>query len=309
MPSANVFLISDIIFTMNTNKGFFSLLACGLILAFFGLLVRNLSHYIGNFTQVGGRMLLAGIFVIPILFYKKIPVKIKVENPFLFTALIISFPLYIVFFTLSINNTKIANAFFYLFSCTMLTSYLLGYFIFKEKINLQKIIVATLSITGLILFMIPSSGNGIAGPIFGIIGGVLYGISNATRKFYDRKINRWLIIFLQMFVGAAVSFPIAYLLKELNQNQWVFNSIFQLLLFGIVLVLIQVLLFNGFSNFKLNLGSIVLASQLVFVELIGIFILHEIPTTIEIVGSIVISISVILSNININNILNKGYND
>lgn len=295
---------------MNTNKGFFSLLACGLILAFFGLLVRNLSHYIGNFTQVGGRMLLAGIIVIPILFYKKISLKIKISNPLLFIALIVSFPLYIVFFTLSINNTKIANAFFYLFTCTMLTSYLIGFFLFKEKINLQKIIVALLSITGLILFMIPSSsGKEIAGPVFGIIGGALYGISNATRKFYDKKIDRWLIIFLQMFVGIIVSFPIAYLFKELNQNQWVFNSIFQLLLFGVALVLIQVLLFNGFSNFKLNLGSIVLASQLVFVELIGIIILHEIPTTIEIIGSIAISISVILSNIDINNILNKGNKD
>lgn len=291
---------------MNTNKGFFSLLACGLILAIFGLLVRNLSHYIGNFTQVGGRMLLAGIFVAPILFYKKISLKIKVSNPLLFIAFIISFPLYIVFFTLSINNTKIANAFFYLFTCTMLTSYLIGFFLFKEKINLQKIIVAILSITGLILFMIPSVRRGIAGPIFGIIGGVLYGISNATRKFYDKKIDRWLIIFLQMFVGVIISFPIAYLFKELSHNQWVFNSVSQLLLFGVALILIQVLLFNGFSNFKLNLGSIVLASQLVFVELIGILILHEIPTTIEIIGSIAITISVILSNININNILNKG---
>jgi len=285
---------------MSTNKGFFSLLACGLILAVFGLLVRVLNQYIGNFTQVGMRMLLAGIIVIPVLLNKKISLKINCVNPFLFLALVLSFPLYIVFFTISINNTKIVNSFFYLFTSTMLTSYLLGSLFFKEKINFQKIVVAILSIIGLLLFMLPFGSNkGFIGEIAGIIGGILYGISHATRKYYANKIDRWVIIFYQMVSGVIISFPFVFFLKEFAHNQWVFNSILLILIFAIGLVLIQVLLFTGFANFKLNLGSIVLASQLVFVQLIGVLILHEIPTNLEVVGSILITVSVIFSNIEI----------
>ena len=292
---------------MSTNKGFFSLLACGLILAVFGLLVRVLNQYIGNFTQVGMRMLLAGIIVIPVLLNKKISLKINCVNPFLFLALVLSFPLYIVFFTISINNTKIVNSFFYLFTSTMLTSYLLGSLFFKEKINFQKITVAVISIVGLLMFMLPFGSNkGFIGEIAGIIGGILYGISHATRKYYANKIDRWVIIFYQMVCGTVISFPFVFFLKEFARNQWVFNSILLILIFAIGLVLIQVLLFTGFANFKLNLGSIVLASQLVFVQLIGVLILHEIPTNLEAIGSILIAVSVIFSNIEIK-LLKKIY--
>ncbi|KKQ24251.1 MAG: Permease [Candidatus Roizmanbacteria bacterium GW2011_GWC2_37_13] len=286
---------------MNTNKGFLSLLSCGLILALFGLLVRLLHNFIGNFTQVGMRMLLAGLIVLPYLFIKKIPLKIDKQKPRLFSILVISFPLYILFFTVSINATKIANSFFYLFTSTMLTSYVLGYFYFKEKMDFQKILVAILSITGLLLFMIPSIDSGLIGPVTGIIGGFLYGISNTTRKYYVDKINKWVIIFYQMIIGALLILPIAYFLNEFGTNNWIFPSILLITIFGLGLVLIQILLFVGLSNFRLNLGSIVLASQLIFVLLIAIFVFKEIPTLLEVLGAFFIGISVFLSNIQIKN--------
>lgn len=289
---------------MNTNKGFFSLLSCGLILAFFGLLVRFLSKYIGNFTQVSLRMWIAVLIVLPYFYFKKISLRAQPKNIFLFSTLILSFPLYIVFFTISIMNAKLANALFYLFTSSLLASYILGFFYFKEKINYQKIIAAILSVFGIIFLTYPFNFvQGYLGIISGITGGFFWGLSNATRKFYTGKINRWLIILYQMIVGGAITLLLAIIFKEFNANIWIFNTYALLLIFGVGLVLIQFLLFTGFENFKLNLGSIILASQLVFAQILGIFVLHEIPTFTELIGCVFIIVAIIISNLPKKNLL------
>jgi len=289
---------------MNINKGFFSLLSCGLILALFGLLVRFLSKYIGNFTQVSLRMWVAVLIVLPYFYIKKTSLKVRPKNMILFSTLIISFPLYIIFFTLSIMNTKLANALFYLFTSSLLTSYILGFFYFKEKINYQKIMVAILLIFGIVFLAYPFNFvQGYLGIVSGIVGGFFWGLSNATRKFYVGIINRWLIILYQMIIGGVIALLLAIIFKEFKTDLWTFNTYTLLLIFGIGLVLIQFLLFTGFENFKLNLGSIVLASQLVFAQIIGIFVLHEIPTFTELIGCACIIIAIILSNLPKKNLL------
>lgn len=289
---------------MNTNKGFFSLLSCGLILAFFGLLVRFLSKYIGNFTQVSLRMWVAVLIVLPYFYFKKISLRVQPKNIFLFSTLILSFPLYIIFFTISIMNAKLANALFYLFTSSLLTSYILGFFYFKEKINYQKIIAAILSISGITFLAYPFNfTHSYLGIISGIIGGFFWGLSNASRKFYIGKMNRWLIILYQMIVGGIIALLLAIIFKEFKTDIWTMNTYALLLIFGIGLVLIQFLLFTGFENFKLNLGSIILASQLVFAQILGIFILHEIPTFTELIGCVCIIIAIILSNLTRKNLL------
>lgn len=285
---------------MNKIKGFISLLGCGFLLACFGLLVRVLNQYIGPLSQAGGRMLIAAILILPYLIVKKIPVAIKSQNKLLFTTFILSFPLYIIFFTLSIISIKAANAFFYLFASTTLTSFIIGRFFFKEKVRINHLLLAVLLIIGLILLAYPfnftQSGQGI---IAGIIGGILYGISNATRKFYADKINRWTVMLYQMASGSGLSFILAYFFNEFNRIQIIPVPILTLLIFGISLVIIQVLLFSGFKNFPLNIGSIVLASQLIFIEIIGVIFLKEIPTMLELLGSLTIILAIVLSNLNL----------
>ncbi|KKQ35471.1 MAG: hypothetical protein US52_C0024G0005 [candidate division WS6 bacterium GW2011_GWA2_37_6] len=285
---------------MKTKSGFLSLLVCGLILAVFGVFVRVLNQYIGGLTQVGGRMAVATLIVLPYLLYKKISLKTSISNWPLFTIFILSFPLYIVFFTLSILNTKLVNAFFYLFASSMLTSFIMGYFYFKERINKENLVAAFLLLSGLCFLVYPFDFNqSWKGVLAGILGGIFWGVSNATRKFYTGKINNWAVIFYQMMTGAALSFFIAYFLNEFPHNQWILPSLSLLIIYGIGMVIIQTLLFIGFKNFPLNLGSIVLASQLFFVEFVGIFVFKEMPSLTELVGSLFVILAIIMSNLKI----------
>jgi len=285
---------------MNTNKGFFALLSCGFILAIFALFVRLLNGYIGPLTQVGARMLVATIIVFPYLILKKIPLKLNGIKLLPLSVLILSFPLYVIFFTISVINTKVANAFFYLFTVSLLTSYILGLIYFNETINKKRLFLAILSVIGLILLTYPLNiNNGYLGILSGVIGGIFWGISNATRKLFSTKKNNLTIIFYQMIFSVLISFLLAFIFKEFGHVNLTSQSIFLILLFGIGNVIVQILLYIGFANFKLNLGSIILASQLVFVQVIGIFVLHEIPKITEILGSLTIIIAIVMSNINL----------
>lgn len=282
---------------MNKNVGFISLLSCGLMLACFGLLVRILNQYIGVLTQAGGRMLVATLIVLLYLFSKKISFKFKVDNKILFTTFILSFPLYIIFFTLSLTHIKAANAFFYLFASTMLTSFIIGKAYFKENLHVSNLVAAVFLIAGLLFLSYPFNfKDGWIGILSGIIGGILYGISNATRKHYAAKINLWLAMLYQILAGTLISFTLSYFFKEYLINNLTITPLFYLFIFGLGLTLIQLLLFAGFKNFPLNLGSIVLASQLLFIEIVGIFFLKEIPTLMEMAGSAAILIAVFVSN-------------
>lgn len=282
----------------NPQKGFLALLASGFILACFGLLTRWLNQYMGYFSQVGMRMMVAIILVLPYLIYKKTSLKIKIVNLPLFTTFILSFPIYIIFFTISVNTTKVTNAFFYLFLSSMLTSYVVGSLYFKERFDPKKIFVAALLIMGLFFFINSSSlTEGWVGIITGLLGGLFWGISNATRKLYADKYDRSLVIILQMFFGSLLALSLSLLMGELQTSIWVPQTFLLVSIYGFSMVVVQILLFVGFRNFNLNLGSIVLASQLVFVQIFGMFLLNEFSTTYEMVGILLVSTAVVLSNV------------
>ncbi len=54
---------------------------------------------------------------------------------------------------------------------------------------------------------------------------------------------------------------------------------------------------HGFQNFNLNLGSIVVSSELIFGPLFAVLILGEGLTTWEIVGGILVIAAIVISNI------------
>lgn len=252
------------------------------------------------------RMIIATIIVLPYMIKNKISLKAQYKSFPLFIIFILSFPVYIIFFTISVNTTKVVDAFFYLFISSMLTAYIVGLICFKEKIDLQKSIVASLLILGLLLFAYPFNfEQNFIGITTGLLGGFFLGISNATRKFYVDKMNNWLVIFYQMLFGAIISFCIALFLGEFLKDSWQVFPLFLLVIYAVGMVFVQILLFVGFKNFNLNLGSIVLASQLIFVLIIGIVILKEIPTSTEIIGATVISLSIVLSKIDTTKYIRK----
>ncbi len=178
---------------MNKKIGFICLLTDGFLLALFGIMTRYLSQYVGNFTQIFLRMALVCLILIPVLSLRKIRLEFNEKNIPAFLTLILSFPIYIILFTVSVNSIKVANAFFFIFISSTIVSYIIGYFLFSEKFNKKNIIVFVLLMIGLFLFAYPFNfeKNIITGILSGVLSGVFWAVSNATRKLYTDKIDNY----------------------------------------------------------------------------------------------------------------------
>ncbi|MFA6081261.1 MAG: DMT family transporter [Patescibacteria group bacterium] len=284
---------------MNKTKGFLSLLLAGFLFGIFGVLVRILNSELSNYQQIFFRSVV-GLILASLIIYilkRKISFKnISLINLFFFA---ISLPLSIIFYTLAILKTKIMLAVATLFLGSILFSLISGVLFFKEKITVKKILAILTSILALYYFTIPFSLTNInIGLIFGILSGFADALSNSFKKHLGGKADRFLLIAVQMVGTMAVSFILMSYTKTLTLPQ-ISPYIFIIgLLFGLGLLVNNYLMLIGFGNFDLNLGTIILSSELLFASIFGYLFYKEIPTVNEVIGSGLIAFSVIIAHLN-----------
>jgi len=78
---------------------------------------------------------------------------------------------------------------------------------------------------------------------------------------------------------------------------------------GLVFALLQIslgnLLLYGFQHFDVNVGTVILATELFFASLIGLIFFREIPSTHEIIGGCFIFVASILSAVDVPALLRR----
>ena len=284
---------------MNKTKGFLSLLSAGFLFGFFGILVRLLSDELTNYQQILFRSVVGFILasIIIVILKRKISFKnISLINLFFFA---VSLPLTIIFYTLSILKTKIILAVATLFLGSILFSLVSGILFFKEKLTFKKGMAIISSIIALYYFTIPFSLSNInAGLIFGVLSGFMDALSNTFKKHLGGKVDRFLLISIQMMGTIIVSLILMFYTKAFT---FPIISPFILiigLLFGFLLMLNNYLMLVGFHNFDLNLGTIILSSELLFASIFGYLFYKEIPTLNELIGGGLIAFSIIVAHLN-----------
>jgi len=285
---------------MNKTKGFLSLLSAGFLFGFFGILIRLLSGELTNYQQILFRSVVGFILssIIIVVLKRKISFKnISLINLFFFA---VSLPLTIIFYTLSILKTKIILAVATLFLGSILFSLVSGILFFKEKLTFKKGMAIISSIIALYYFTIPFSLSNInIGLIFGVLSGFMDALSNTFKKHLGGKVDRFLLISIQMMGTIIVSLILMFYTKAFA---FPIISPFILiigLLFGFLLMLNNYLMLVGFHHFDLNLGTIVLSSELLFASIFGYLFYKEIPTINELIGCGLIAFSIIIVHINL----------
>jgi len=208
---------------------------------------------------------------------------------------------------LALIQTKIIIALFGIYAGSIITSLLIGKIVFKEKFPLTKKIALFLTFLGLGLFLYPFSlANINLGLIFGLLCGLIDGITNAFRKSFA-KTDKFFVVFLTMLGGIAISGFLS-LISDQNPLFLTQLSTFALtigIFFGMLLFSVNYLLLIGFQNFDLNLGTIIISSELFFGLLLGIIFYREIPNLNEFIGGSLIILAIIVSNLNLFKIRKK----
>lgn len=196
-----------------------------------------------------------------------------------------SFPFSVLFFTIASIQTKIALAVFGLYIGSLLSSLIIGIIFFREKFTGEKLLSLSLTVLGLLFLTYPLSLTTVnMGILLGLLAGCFEGIANAFRKQIAGKKDRFVLAGYQSIGGIIVSGGLLLIAGQTTFPALSAATIIVTLLFGLILMSVMVLLLVGFKNFDLNLGTIVLSSELVFSLIFGILFFSEYPKTAEIIG-------------------------
>jgi drug/metabolite transporter (DMT)-like permease len=162
----------------------------------------------------------------------------------------------------------------------------------------RKIVSLGLLFIGLVVFVHPFTASTLSvGVLLGIASGILEGSAHAFRK-YLKNVQREVIVFFQSISGVVVGAIMFFLVSDsVFMKEFSWRGIAVALLFGGLLVAIGYLLAYGFGHYDVNIGTVILATELFFALIINYFVLRESPTVSELVGGTIIFAGAILNNI------------
>jgi drug/metabolite transporter (DMT)-like permease len=283
---------------MKKLVGFFSLLFAGIIYGSFGIWIRLLSKELMPYQQIFLRnivgFVLAGLILIIMrkLWFKKQELK---NRWLLFYVIIV--PVSVVLYNLSVFHTTIAVTIFSLYVGSILVSLLAGVFIFHEPLNKPKIAALVLVICGLLSFIYPFSLASLnIGFLLGFTSGILDGVGNALRKNLAEKYEKFSLVFLLMMAGILLSFSLMLFSNEpldfaarMSSFGWLIA-----ILFGFILMFVNYLALVGFQNFDLNIGTIIISSELFFALAFGWLVFREVPAANELIGGFLIMVAIVV---------------
>lgn len=286
---------------MNRFKGFLSLLASGIILGSFGVYIRLLDQNLGAYQQIAFRNAIAFLFVLGLIFILRRSFALKGTSKLHLFGYAVSFPISIVLFTVSILETKVITTIFGLYLGSLLTSLVLGMVIFKEKITPIKIVALGFVLVGLVFYVWPFSVSGLfsLGLLLGIGAGIAEAVANSFRKYLGGKVDRFVLVSFQALGALLISAVLIVFAKEFSMPSFSVQTWLVGLWFGLMLVSMYYLTLVGFANFDLNLGTIVLSTELLFGPIFAIIFFREFPSVYQAIGAGLIMLAIVILNVNL----------
>ncbi len=280
-----------------------ALLSSAIIYATFSLLIRESSVMFSNSAQVAIRFAVAALLVCLFRLIWKRTLGLPKRHLLLVLALGAIFAGVVILFTISVNETKIANSVFLLYAGSIVASLVFGTVVLKEKLTIGKVVAIVIAICGLAMY-----GNNLLafsiGVIAGFTSGLFDGVGNGIRKML-KGVDRSLVILYSYAVGAIVAVIVALMSGEQWISQVHPGSIIAMLVFVGLMIGISNLLLYGFQHFDVNVGTVILSCELVFATILGYVFFRESPTPQEVLGGVLIFIASILAVVDLPNLYRK----
>lgn len=283
---------------MNKYKNFLALLFSGIVFGSFGIWIRILSRELTSYQQIFARNFFGFIICCIVILLLKQKWNFSKVNKIYVILYGICFPLSVIFYTFSILSTKIAITTFAFYAASFIGSFVIGKVLFSDKIHLIKVVSLSLAFLGIFILSYKSFSTGILnwGFIFGFLGGFLDSCTNAFRRFLASKIESFVLVSIQMIGGIVVATLFMLIFAQKVPSVMSPITILVAVLFGFLLVGLNFLLNFGFQDFDLNLGTILLSTELVAAPIFGLLIFKESLALTDIIGGGFIIFAILLSN-------------
>jgi drug/metabolite transporter (DMT)-like permease len=243
-----------------------------------------------------GRVFFSSIFLFFLLGFLKKDIKLKLKRDYLYFIIMGAIlAIHWSTFFISIQVSTVAIALLTYSTFPIFSTFLEPYF-FKEKIKLSDISTAFIALFGVIL-VIPKFelGNSLTQGVFwGILSGFTFSILSLFNRKYVKEYSSLVIAFYEQFTATLILIP--FLLFE--KPVFMLKDILLIVLLGIVFTGISHTLFiNGLKTIKAQTSGIISTLEPVYGIIFATFLLKEVPTVKEILGGIIILISVFYSTI------------
>jgi len=276
-----------------TFGGSEALLGAAFLFAFTNVLVREMADMWGDQAQVAVRF--AIVWIILIVFAQFRRKKTSIPRSSMLTTVLYSVfaATAILFFTLSVQATTIANTLFTSNATELFVAFLLGTIVLREKLTGRKIIAIVLALVGL-SFYSESILVGSVGIIFGLLGGATTAMCNLLAKKL-KGVDLTAIMRVQFGIGALFMIALTFLFSPNDIIRTVsLEGIAATILFALILILATRLVLYGFQNSDINVASVMLSSQLAFGAILGFLIYSETLVINEIISGVLILCAAII---------------
>ncbi|MDB5177321.1 MAG: hypothetical protein JWN75_989 [Candidatus Saccharibacteria bacterium] len=272
-----------------------ALLAAAFLFATTNVLVREMAHMWGDQAQVAVRFAL--VWVILIVFARLKGQKATIPRKKILPAALYSVlaGLSILFFTLSVQMTTIANTLFTSNAIELFVAFFLGTLLLGEKLSKRKLLAIGLSLAGLALYS-DSLLEGNTGIVFGLLAGITVAFCNLLAKKL-KGVDLGAIMRMQFGIGAIFMVILTLLFSPNDIVRTIsIEGTAAMIVFALILIAATRLILYGFQHSDINIASVILSSQLAFGALLGFFIYHEIPAGHEIISGILIACAAIIGS-------------
>lgn len=256
-------------------------------------LVRYMSPMWGDQAQVFARFAVAGFILLLVNHLrKKHALKMLKGRMKLVVSLSILQAAAILFYTLAVMNTTIANMLFVSYATTMFVQFLLGTFLLNEKVNGVKMLAIMISLIGLALY----SHSFISGDV-GILYSALAGAMGAFVNLIYKKlahVDHWSVLQVQYLFGAVLLLGFTLALGGDFIRTFSFEGVLVTLVFGVTILIASYLLLYGYRHVDINIGTVLSSTELVFGVLLGFVLFSEIPNNWELASGVLITIAALI---------------
>lgn len=251
-----------------------------------GILVREVAPMWGDKAQVVARfglvLVLLGVYF---LWHRQKLSVPKGKLPMMF-GLGLVFAIMVLTFTSAIGKTTVANVLFVFYATNMISAFVLGTILLKENISRTKLLATGFALAGLAIY-----SGAIVGGNMGIILSIVAGIGGGSTSLFSKWLagaERSLVMAVQYGVATVFS----GLLLLFSGDQIIRTASAQgsilIIVFALVIILGSYLTLYGFQNFDVNIGTVIMSTELVFAAGMAYFLYNEVPKSHELLGGVLI---------------------
>ncbi len=283
------------------QKGVLSLILLSLVFASMGLFARYLSTGFVLLQQVYLRVLAA--FILGLIFFwkdldfKKIKKISAKEWGLLIFRSATMYLFGVTLFTQAIILTKYSNVSF-IGALPMVA--VLGTILLKEKLTTNKLILIVTAFVGVILIAVKDYshlfvwGNG---ELIALVSTFAFALSYIGRKWHTNLLNNKEITLLTFFISFIMIFVTSIVAGQgIPLTGWNWGLFVAVLGAGLFNVINMFLTNYGFQKVEAILASNILTLESVFAIVLGFLFYKEIPVAKELIGGLVITLSVLGMN-------------